>query len=451
MLPIFVLVAALFSHSPALTSVGKALASLVVGATTELPDTPQGRCAADWFKVVASGAPEDVRRFETTYRSPARLAETSVDVRVGRLAALRQEFGAFSLTDVRSASAARIDLAAKSTAKGDVTLAFVFDANGKLDAIEIASGGGPGPQPLDADRRAQLVSAAAKAVRDEYVFPEKGAAMSDAVTKAASAGAYDAIADDVALADRLTQDLRAVTNDRHLRVRVASPEQVQQRSHALGATDDEMRRANWQFKSCSIEPGNIGVLRFDGFVPEPEAMKVLDAAFAFLARCDALVLDIRANGGGSPEMLDHIAGYLFDKPVLLNRMIDRNGSVVGEGYSDESVPGQRFAADLPVFVVTSSRTFSCAEEFAYDLQALKRATIVGETTGGGAHPVKPVMLDDRMVVIMPYMRANNPITQTNWEGVGVKSDVEVPAEQALERAIELARKHVAERRVGSPT
>ncbi|MDZ4754542.1 MAG: S41 family peptidase [Phycisphaerae bacterium] len=228
-------------------------------------------------------------------------------------------------------------------------------------------------------------------------------------------------------------------NDKHLRVRIAPELQQAGRASPMGPTPEEARRENWGFKGCEIADGNIGVLRFDAFVPTDEAKRVADAAMAFLGRCDALVFDLRQNGGGSPEMICYLSGYLFDKPTLLNRMKDRNGSVVREGFSAESVQGERFAADLPAYVVTSNRTFSGAEEFAYNLKNLSRATIVGETTGGGAHPVKAVRLDDRTVIMMPHMRAENPISQTNWEGTGVKPDVEVPAEGALEKALELAR------------
>jgi hypothetical protein len=292
---------------------------------------------------------------------------------------------------------------------------------------------------VDAARRRALVEAAATALRDEYVFPDKGAATADAIAAALARGDYDAIDDELALCERLTADMRAVTNDKHLRVRSLPKDAEARRQGAFGPTAAEARRDNWSFRRCEIVEGNVGVLRFDAFVPTDEAKRVADAAMAFLGRCDALVIDLRANGGGSPEMICYLSGYLFDSPVLLNRMVARDGSVVGEAFSAETVNGERFPKDLPVYVVTSSYTFSGAEEFSYNLKNLGRATIVGETTGGGAHPVRPIRLDDRVIVAMPFMRAENPITKTNWEGKGVEPDVKVQADEALDRAIELAR------------
>lgn len=297
----------------------------------------------------------------------------------------------------------------------------------------------PAKVSVDAARRRALVESLAAALRDEYVFPDRGAAMADAITAALANGAYDSIDEERALCERLTADVRAVSNDRHLRVRGLTKESESKRRGAFGPTEEEARRDNWSFRRCEIVEGNVGVLRFDAFVPTDEAKRVADAAMAFLGRCDALVIDLRANGGGSPEMICYLSGYLFDSPVLLNRMVARDGSVVGEAFSDETVNGTRFPKDLPVYVVTSSYTFSGAEEFSYNLKNLGRATIVGETTGGGAHTVRPVRLDDSVIVSMPFMRAENPITRTNWEGTGVEPDVKVPADQALDRAIELAR------------
>lgn len=132
-------------------------------------------------------------------------------------------------------------------------------------------------------------------------------------------------------------------------------------------------------------------------------------------------------GGGDPEAIRFITSYLFDEPVHLNDMVDRGGKVVEEFWTLKVVPGKRLKSRIPVIVLTSKYTFSGAEEFSYNLKNLKRATIVGETTGGGAHPVEDVRLSERIVIGVPYMRARNPISQTNWEGTGVAPDIAVPA------------------------
>ena len=141
------------------------------------------------------------------------------------------------------------------------------------------------------------------------------------------------------------------------------------------------------------------------------------AAMGFLANSDVLIFDLRDNTGDDPGMVSLITSYLFERPTHLSDNFDRSTNTTRQSWSLSYVPGKRFPT-LPVYVLTSSRTFSGAEEFSYDLQSLKRATIVGEATGGGAHLIRPQRLDDRFFVDMPFARAINPVTKTGWEGTG---------------------------------
>jgi C-terminal processing protease CtpA/Prc len=158
----------------------------------------------------------------------------------------------------------------------------------------------------------------------------------------------------------------------------------------------------------------------------------------FLANTDALIVDLRRNGGGRPEMVALLSSYLFDERTHLNDLYWREGNRTDEFWTNATVAGPRYGGKKPVFVLTSKRTFSGAEEFAYNLKALKRATIVGETSGGGAHPGDMQKIADGFAMFVPTGRAINPVTKTNWEGVGVEPDVVVPADQALDKAKELA-------------
>jgi C-terminal processing protease CtpA/Prc len=259
--------------------------------------------------------------------------------------------------------------------------------------------------------------------------------MADALRAALKEGDYDSIDKDRELARRLTDDLRAISHDRHLGVRPAPPPASGE--PRIGVPDGEAR-GNYAFRKAEVLGGNVGYIRLDGFVPGPEAERTAAAAMAFVAHCDALIFDLRQNGGGDPEMIRFLTSYLFDEPTHLNDMVDRDGKVVEEYWTLEDVPGERFGPKVPVFVLTSSYTFSGGEEFTYNLKNLKRATIVGETTGGGAHPVRGERVNDCFMVGVPYMRARNPISGTNWEGVGVEPDVAVPADEALDRALDLA-------------
>jgi retinol-binding protein 3 len=154
----------------------------------------------------------------------------------------------------------------------------------------------------------------------------------------------------------------------------------------------------------------------------------------FLAHTDALIFDLRNNGGGDPEMVALISSYLFgDKPVHLNSLYWRPGDKTDEFWTKPNAAANKFT-DKPVYVLTANRTFSAAEEFSYNLKNLKRATIVGETTGGGAHPGSSVRLHEHFAAFIPTGRAISPVTKTNWEGTGVEPDVKVPKEHALKTA-----------------
>jgi C-terminal processing protease CtpA/Prc len=147
---------------------------------------------------------------------------------------------------------------------------------------------------------------------------------------------------------------------------------------------------------------------------------------------------MRDNGGGDPSMVRYVSSYLFSTRTHLNDLWNRKTGETQEFWTLDTIPGKRFGGEKPVYVLTSSRTFSGAEEFSYNLKMLKRATIVGETTGGGAHPVAGRRIDDHFIIGVPGARAINPISKTNWEGVGVEPDVKVAAATALATAQKMA-------------
>jgi hypothetical protein len=293
--------------------------------------------------------------------------------------------------------------------------------------------------PLTPELRGQTLDQIAAALEANYVFPEVGAKMSARLREASAGHEFDSVADSAQFARRVTEELRAICKDKHLAVRPGSvPDPHHGGPMRRRGTAEDARRENFGFRSVEILPGNIGYIRFDEFHPSDEAKQVAAGAMAFVANCDALIFDLRNNGGGSPEMIRFLSSYLFDRPTHLNSFYDRSNNKTSEFWTTESVPGQRLGEKLPVYVLTSARTFSGAEEFAYNLLNLKRATLVGETTGGGAHPVMPFRINDRFSMMIPYARAVNPITQTNWEGVGVKPHIETSASEALDRACQHA-------------
>jgi retinol-binding protein 3 len=204
-------------------------------------------------------------------------------------------------------------------------------------------------------------------------------------------------------------------------------------------------RARVAFEKVERFPSNIGYLKFNGFQDPEICGPTVAAAMNFLAHVDALIIDLRDNGGGDPKMVAYISSHLFAEPTHLNDLYNRKEDKTTEFWTLRDVPGARLA-DNPVFAPTSKRTFSGAEEFAYNLKNLKRATIIGEATGGGAHPVSGHRIDDHFIIGAPFARAINPISKTNWEGTGVAPDIKVPASEALDAAKKMAPEQIKKAR-----
>jgi hypothetical protein len=414
------------------------------------PDSPAGRAARAYFAMLADGSESAIRTFESTYRAAEALAKVPLEERVRRTEDLRFRLGDLTPTEIIHADANRLQIVAVGSKSGEVEVEFVMAAPDPTRLASIAlTLEGPGTRvasrSLTPEYRAKLVEGVARAVAETYVDPALGRTMADKVRQLKASGAYAEIADERAIAHQLTEDLRSVSHDLHLAVRLSPAEPGGAPMHPMQPADEA--RDNYGFRSVELLEGNIGLVRLDAFVSTPEALQTADAAMAFLKHADAIIFDLRRNTGGDPEMIRRLTSYFFSGRTHLNSMVDRTGATVEDFWTGD-VPGTRFRDKLPVFVLTSSFTFSCAEEFTYDLKNLKRATIVGETTGGGAHPVQPVRVDDRFVVAVPFLRALNPVTKTNWEGVGVEPDVKTGSEQALNKALELAR--AATRRSPAP-
>lgn len=291
-----------------------------------------------------------------------------------------------------------------------------------------------------AKTRKEVVDGALHALNENYIFSEVATQMEQAVRSRMKKKEYDNITDAGAFANTLTAHLQEVSRDKHLRVSF-SREVLPKRDHPREETPEERERQralaaarNYGFEKVEHLSGNIGYLDLRGFMAAALAEETAASAMTFLSGTKALIIDLRNNGGGEPEMVALLSSYLFDKPVHLNDIYSRVENKTQEFWTHAEVAGKRYGESKDVYVLTSRRTFSAAEEFTYNLKNLKRATIVGETTGGGAHPVMPVRLHDHFRIMVPFARAINPITKTNWEGTGVEPDIETPASQALQTA-----------------
>ena len=295
-------------------------------------------------------------------------------------------------------------------------------------------------EPVDAAMRAKMVDRVSAALNETYVFPEVAKKMEASLRKKLKAGAYDKVANSAELAEAFTRDLQEVSKDKHLSVGYApsKPPGLGSEGPPSPEVRENIRRElaarNFGFEKVERLAGNVGYLDLRGFMGAELAGETAIASMGFLANSDALIIDLRRNGGGHPSMVQLISSYFFDEPQHLNSFYIRKGNITEQFWTSAHVAGKRMT-QVPIYILTSERTFSAAEEFTYNLKNLKRATVVGETTGGGAHPVRAHFLEDvRLLVRVPFGRAVNPITGTNWEGTGVTPDVQVPADKALETA-----------------
>lgn len=282
----------------------------------------------------------------------------------------------------------------------------------------------------------EAVEKLADELERKYVFPEVGARIARVIREKGESDGVDA----TAVADLLTRWMRDVSGDKHLRV------ERQVRRADAGEPDEGELRAGLErlargqsYGVTRVErlAGNVGLVELTGFVEPYLAGEVLSAAMRIVAHCEALIIDLRQNGGGCPETVAMMISYLFDAdkdPVHLNDNYHRPSDKTQQYWTLPYVPGTRYGSSKPVYVLTSEQTFSAAEELAYDLQALGRALVVGETTAGGAHPGESVRLDDELVAFIPTGRAINPVTGTNWEGTGVTPDISAEAVQAPDTA-----------------
>jgi hypothetical protein len=361
--------------------------------------------------------------------------------------AFRNETGGFDLLSIEKSHPLHVEFLVKER-KGDRRAFGAFDLtspeSGTVKNFVLAAippGGSAADFQIDAAERTRVIDGAIAKLNETYVFPETAKRMADSVRARQKRGEYDAVTNGATFARLLTADFQDVSHDRHLRVNF-SPRPIPENAAAPTADMIAQRRRQMEQMNCGFVKveqleGNIGYVKFDMFADPDICGPTATAAMNFVANSDALIVDLRDNGGGSPSMVAYICSYLFSQRTHLNDLWTRSTNSTQEFWTLD-VPGKKLGGSKPVYVLTSARTFSGAEEFTYNLKNLKRATIVGETTGGGAHPVRGQRIDEHFIIGVPFARAINPISKTNWEGTGVEPDVKVPASNALATAQKLA-------------
>jgi len=290
----------------------------------------------------------------------------------------------------------------------------------------------------------EIVTKALELLRANYVFPDQAGQAATAIEARLEAGEYDDL-DEITLTERLTRDLQEITGDRHLRVvlgggpgprrqRIGEPEEPEDHEARRLAMRRQGRLDNFGIRQVERLDGNVGYLDVRRVAVPANAGPAIGAAMELVAGTYALIIDLRHNGGGAPEGVVFWCSYLLDeRPTHLNDIFHADTGETRQFWALPYVPGTRYP-DRPVFVLTSGRTFSGGEDFAYTLQALGRATVVGETTGGGAHPTRGFPISAAVHIAIPFARSVNPVTGTNWQGTGVVPDVAADAERAYDVA-----------------
>jgi hypothetical protein len=425
-------------------------------AQAPIPDTPAGHTLQAWLDVFNSG---DHGRVETYVKTidPSQ----SVD----QMLAFRNQTGGFELLAIESSEPLHVRFRVKekggdTTALGNLVV-VVKDGQPPTVATFGLRALPPGATPvnvaLDAALRKRVIDGVGDMLTEFYIDAELARQMASALQTHEKAGDYKAITDGNAFAEQLTKDLQGVSHDLHLRVNFnpfkmpprppPNPSKPEPTPEDQSRFQRQMERDNCAFRKVEILPNNIGYIKFDGFMDASVCGPTVNAAMGFVAHTDAVIFDLRQNGGGQPAMVTLIASYLFDQPTHLIDIYNRKENSTQQNWTLSYLPGPRLVKQ-PVFVLTSKRTFSGAEEFAFDLKNQKRATVVGETTGGGAHPVSGHPVADYFMVGVPFAKSLDPVTKTNWEGTGVAPDVAASAADALSVAEKLANEKIQANKAG---
>jgi hypothetical protein len=293
---------------------------------------------------------------------------------------------------------------------------------------------------LGAASRHHIIASAIASIKQHHIDPVEAQKAADALLTHERQGDDDSAKSTEEFARLATKQMREATGNHELELLYslrAIPERPPGPPPPVPiAYRDEMRRVNCAFERVKILPHNIGYLKLNAFADTTVCQSTATAAMAKLNNADSLIFDLRDNGGGFPSMVSLISAYLFDHPEYLYCPLE---NTTAASWTHSPIPGNKLA-NKPVYVLSSHRTISAAEEFAYNLKMLKRATLVGETTAGGAHAANLHSIGDNFYVATVEVRAINPYSKGDWNETGVEPDFKIRAADALKAALRLADK-----------
>lgn len=292
---------------------------------------------------------------------------------------------------------------------------------------------------LDTKEKSAIVSAIKTHIEESYIDLDLSNKMIIELDKNLKSDKYKKITSPTEFAKKLTEDLQSISKDLHLNVRY-EPERIAQEKHVVSEemrlerekrTAMQMAEINYGFTEAKILDGNIGYLNLSQFADIKYAEETATASMNFLSNTNAIIIDLRTNGGGVPSMMQLLSSYFLDEtPVLLSEFYERKTNTKTQLYSFANVNGKR-STNKPLYILTSKRTFSAAEAFTYTLKHLDRATVVGEITKGGANRTKRINLNDEFTISVPYIQSIHPVTETNWEGKGVLPNIKTNEKEAF--------------------
>lgn len=283
---------------------------------------------------------------------------------------------------------------------------------------------------------AEIIDRALDRIVTGYVFPQRAVEIDQAIRARLASGAYDALSG-AAFCEAVTTHLQEVCPDKHLRLLWQDEPRAAESAEGDGgqaAFLALMRAENQGVRRCEQLDGNIGYLDIRWMADAGEGARAIGAAMELVAHTRALLLDLRECRGGSPSGAAMWCSYFFpDDQVHLNDFYERATDSTRQFWTLSHLPAPRYLY-RPVYILTSTTTFSGGEDVAYTLQAYERAEVIGETTRGGAHPTDRHAVTEHITIAVPAARTINAVTGSNWEGIGVRPDRDVPADTAFEVA-----------------
>jgi hypothetical protein len=293
----------------------------------------------------------------------------------------------------------------------------------------------PSEVVLDGAMRAQVIDTLVAELNRHYVFPTTAKQIETLLRKRQQDGKYDAISNGVQFASQLTADMASVAHDVHMKVRF-SPSFLRPDREPDPVTNAAPNRHHGIDNVAHLTPG-IGYLRISAFPSPALVADKYASVMNELSDTDALIIDVRSNRGGAARSVALLISYFVDQRTRLNDIWSRDSGQTRQFWTEDRLDGKRYGGKKPVVILAGPGTASAGEDFTYTMQALKRATVIGERTWGGAHPVTLYRLSGHFYAAIPNSRSISPITHTNWEGTGVTPDIKAPPADALAVAKDL--------------